>query len=216
MDDKIIAIKNWLGSGTINIFGIQFSGKDTLAVPLAKKLGAVFISSGDLIRAAANSEHDQRLRQAAIDSQTGILTPTDEFRALIVPHLKDERLTGKPLVLGSVGRWIGEEEPVMEALNEGGHPTKAVIVLHIPDEEIWRRWETVKHTRNGGRADDQDRQHVQRRLDEFQEKTLPVIDKYTELGLVIDIDATGTIENTFNLAIDRLYRRAIGSTNDAT
>ena len=111
MDDKIIAIKNWLGSGTINIFGIQFSGKDTLAVPLAKKLGAVFISSGDLIRVAANSEHDQRLRQAAIDSQTGILTPTDEFRALIVPHLKDERLTGKPLVLGSVGRWIGEEEP---------------------------------------------------------------------------------------------------------
>ena len=49
MDDKIIAIKNWLGSGAINIFGIQFSGKDTLAVPLAKKLGAVFISSGDLI-----------------------------------------------------------------------------------------------------------------------------------------------------------------------
>ena len=182
MVDKIEIIKQWLGSGAINIFGIQFSGKDTLGVPLAEKLGAVFISSGDLVRAAMHNEKDDRIRQAAIDSQTGILTPTDEFRQLIVPHLKDERLAGKPLVLGSVGRWIGEEDAVMEALNDGDHPLRAVIVLHIPIEEVWRRWDEVKHTRNGGRADDQDRSRVQLRLDEFQEKTVPVIQKYQQLG----------------------------------
>ena len=47
MVDKIEIIKQWLGSGAINIFGIQFAGKDTLGIPLAEKLGAVFISSGD-------------------------------------------------------------------------------------------------------------------------------------------------------------------------
>lgn len=208
MVDKIEIIKQWLGSGAINIFGIQFAGKDTLGIPLAEKLGAVFISSGDLVRAAMHNERDSRIRQAAIDSQTGILTPTDEFRQLIVPHLKDEKLAGKPLVLGSVGRWIGEEDAVMDALNEGGHPLKAVIVLHIPIEEVWRRWDEVKHTRNGGRADDQDRSRVQLRLDEFQEKTAPVIQKYQQLGLVIDIDATDTIEATFASAIDQLYLRA--------
>lgn len=208
MEDKIETIKRWLGSGAINIFGIQFSGKDTLGVPLAEKLGAVFISSGDLVRAAMHNEKDDRIRQAAIDSQTGILTPTDEFRQLIVPHLKDEKLAGKPLVLGSVGRWIGEEDAVMEALNDGDHPLRAVIVLHIPIEEVWRRWDEVKHTRNGGRADDQDRSRVQLRLDEFQKKTMPVIQKYQQLGLVIDIDATDTIEATFASAIDQLYLRA--------
>ena len=208
MEDKIETIKRWLGSGAINIFGIQFSGKDTLGVPLAEKLGAVFISSGDLVRAAMHNEKDDRIRQAAIDSQTGILTPTYEFRQLIVPHLKDERLAGKPLVLGSVGRWIGEEDAVMEALNDGNHPLRAVIVLHIPIDEVWRRWDEVKHTRNGGRADDQDRSRVQLRLDEFQEKTVPVIQKYQQLGLVIDIDATDTIEATFASAIDQLYLRA--------
>ena len=159
MVDKIEIIKQWLGSGAINIFGIQFSGKDTLGVPLAEKLGAVFISSGDLVRAAMHNEKDDRIRQAAIDSQTGILTPTDEFRQLIVPHLKDERLAGKPLVLGSVGRC------------------------------------------------------VQLRLDEFQEKTVPVIQKYQQLGLVIDIDATDTIEATFASAIDQLYLRATADIN---
>lgn len=214
MEDKIETVKRWLDSGAINIFGIQFAGKDTLGIPLAEKLGAVFISSGDLVRAAMHNERDSRIRQAAIDSQTGILTPTDEFRQLIVPHLKDEKLAGKPLVLGSVGRWIGEENAVMEALNNGNHPLKAVIVLHIPIDEVWRRWEDVKHTRNGGRADDQDRSRVQLRLDEFKEKTLPVIQKYEQLGLVIDIDATDTIEATFTAAINQLYLRATAETTD--
>ena len=209
MEDKISAIRSWLGSGAINIFGIQFSGKDTLGVPLAERLGAKFISSGDLVRAAMHNNDDPRIQQAALDTQTGILTPTDEFRQLIVPHLKDDRLSGMPLVLGSVGRWIGEEEVVMEALAEGGHPLRAVIVLNIPEEEVWRRWEEVKNTRNGGRQDDQDRSRVAKRLQEFEEKTIPVINKYTSLGIVINIDATGTIEETFNAAVDELYRRAV-------
>ena len=209
MENKISAIRSWLGSGAINIFGIQFSGKDTLGVPLAERLGAKFISSGDLVRAAMHNSDDSRIQQAALDTQTGILTPTDEFRQLIVPHLKDDRLSGMPLVLGSVGRWIGEEEVVMTALAEGGHPLRAVIVLDIPEEEVWRRWEVVKNTRNGGRQDDQDRSRVAKRLQEFKEKTVPVITKYASLGIVINIDATGTIEDTFNAAIDGLYRRAI-------
>lgn len=209
MENKILAIRSWLGSGAINIFGIQFSGKDTLGVPLAERLGAKFISSGDLVRAAMHNSNDSRIQQAALYTQTGILTPTDEFRQLIVPHLKDDRLSGMPLVLGSVGRWIGEEEVVMAALAEGGHPLHAVIVLNIPEEEVWRRWEEVKNTRNGGRQDDQDRSRVAKRLQEFKEKTVPVITKYASLGIVINVDATGTIEDTFNAAIDGLYRRAI-------
>ena len=208
MEDKISAIKQWLGNDAINIFGIQFSGKDTLGVPLAEKLGAKFISSGDLVRSAMKSSDDQRIRQAAIDSQQGILTPTDEFRQLIAPHLSDKQLSNQPLVLGSVGRWIGEEEVVMEALKRGGHRLKAVIVLNISEAEVWRRWEQVKDERNGGRADDISKERVQRRLDEYAEKTVPVIQKYHQLGLALDVDAGGTIKHTFDSAIDQLYRLA--------
>lgn len=208
MTGQINKIKQWLGTGSINIFGIQFSGKDTLGVPLARALDGVFVSSGDLVRAAVNNEADPKLRQAAIDSQVGVLTPTEQFRRLIIPHLKNPRLTGKPLVLGSVGRWIGEEEPVMAALDEGGHPLKVVIVLHISNDEVWRRWESVKETRNGGRADDQDRSRVKLRLDEFRQKTMPVIKKYRQLGYVIDIDASGTIEQTYASVINELAKRA--------
>ncbi|MDO4271618.1 MAG: nucleoside monophosphate kinase [Candidatus Saccharibacteria bacterium] len=211
MEEKLQTIRNWLGTGSINIFGIQFSGKDTLGVPLADKLGAEFVSSGDIARAAAEQHTDESVQQAAAQTSSGDLMPTNEFCQLIVPFLKDSRLDDKPLVLGSVGRWIGEEDTIMQALDAGGHQLKAVLVINIPEAEVWRRWEEVKNTRNGGRADDVDRDKVQRRLDEFYTKTEPVIAKYRELGYVVDIDATGTIPETFEQTVDKLYRRAIAS-----
>ena len=31
MEEKITVIKQWLGTGSINVFGLPFSGKDTVA-----------------------------------------------------------------------------------------------------------------------------------------------------------------------------------------
>ncbi len=206
MEDKIKSIKTWLGTGSINIFGIQFSGKDTLGVKLAELLNANFLSSGDLVRAAAKQDNSTEIRQAAIDSEQGILTPTEQFRKLIVPHLKDEHLAGKPLVLSSVGRWYGEEEVVMQALRESQHDLKAVIVLEISNDEVWRRWEASKdEPRNGGRVDDLDKAKVEKRLAEFYDKTVPVIEKYYSLGLARRINSEQSPESTLSAAIDYLY-----------
>lgn len=204
MDKKIELIRRWLGNGAINIFGIQFSGKDTLGVPLAKDLGANFISSGDIVRMAAAGHDDTNIQKAAQISNSGELTPTDHFKKLIVPYLEDKRLSGKPLVLDSVGRWHGEEETVMGALNIGGHPLKAVLILNIPEAEVWRRWELVKESRNGGRSDDKTKERVQHRLDEFKNKTLPVISYYRARNYTIAIDATGSIEETYRQVVDKL------------
>lgn len=209
MEDKIATIKKWLGTGSVNVFGIQFSGKDTLGHSLAGALDANFLGSGDLVRAAAKTDKSAEIRQAAKNSESGILTPTDQFRELIVPHLKDPELAGKPLILSSVGRWIGEEVVVMDALQQGHHDLKAVIVMNISEDEVWRRWEEVKDTRNGGRADDINKDKVERRLAEFAEKTKPVIDKYEQLGYAFEINAEQPIEQTFQTAIDGLYRKAV-------
>lgn len=209
MESKIRIIKQWLGTGSINIFGIQFSGKDTLGVKLAELLDANFLSSGDLVRAAAKKNSSAEIQQAAIDSEQGILTPTEQFRELIVPHLKDECLMGKPLVLSSVGRWYGEEEVVMQALRESRHDLKAVIVMEISLDEVWRRWELSKdEPRNGGRVDDLDKAKVNKRLTEFREKTIPVIEKYDQLGLSYHVNSEQSREDTLAEVVDHLYQLA--------
>ena len=57
MEEKIETIKEWLGTGSINIFGLPMSGKDTQGIKLAEALGAKFLSSGLIIRAIRFDRH---------------------------------------------------------------------------------------------------------------------------------------------------------------
>jgi adenylate kinase len=205
MDEKIQAIKTWLGAGSVNVFGIQFSGKDTVGHKLAKVLGAAFLSSGDIVRAARENSANQQIRAAAEVSDSGVLTPTDEFKELIVPYLYAPELDGKALILSTVGRWIGEEQPVMAALKRGGHDTKAVILLKISEDEVWQRWRIARDSRNGGRDDDVSEAKVQTRLDEFHNKTLPVIEIYRQMGILIEINGQQSRDQVFAAVIDKLY-----------
>jgi adenylate kinase len=207
MEDKIQAIKTWLGSGSINIFGMAFSGKDTVGKQLAGLLDAEFLSSGDIVRAARASTSDSQIRLAALESDSGVWTPTEEFKQLIVPYLYDEKLDGRALILSMVGRWIGEEEPVMNALARGGHDTKAVVLLNVDEDEIWRRWALANDpdARNAGRADDSDKAKVQGRLDSYQDKTLPVIEIYRKLGMLIEIDGQQPRGAVFDRVVEELY-----------
>ena len=58
MEEKINLIKRWLGTGSINIFGMPFSGKDTVGVRLAQDLNGRFLSSGLIMRAAEENDKD--------------------------------------------------------------------------------------------------------------------------------------------------------------
>ncbi|MDR1197015.1 MAG: nucleoside monophosphate kinase [Candidatus Nomurabacteria bacterium] len=208
MDEKKLdIIKEWLGSGSINIFGVQFSGKDTVGKRLAAALGAEFISSGDIIRTTREKTDDARMVEAIKVSDSGREMPTDEFRDLILPYLYDERLDGRALILSSVGRWIGEEEPVMAALQRGGHDLKVVINLDISEAEIWQRWKIANgaNDRNAGRADET-AAGLQTRLDEFRDKTLPVIAKFRQMELLIEINGQATRDQVFDEVIDKLYK----------
>ena len=206
MEDKIAEIKKWLGTGSINIFGIQFSGKDTVGKRLADAIGAEFLSSGDIVRSARDNSKDSNIRRAAQVSESGALTPMDEFLELIVPYMYDEKIAGKALVLSSVGRWIGEEGPVLEALRKGEHDTKAVLLLNVSEDEVWHRWrEAQGDTRNTGRTDDMDEEKVAKRISEFRDKTLPVIQVYRKMEILLDINGQQDRDTVFNDVIDRLY-----------
>lgn len=204
MEDKVLQIKKWLGTGSINVFGIQFSGKDTVGKRLANTLSAEFLSSGDIVRAARENAENDNIKRAAKLSDSGVLTPTEEFKELIVPYLYDARLSGKPLILSTVGRWIGEEVPVLEALNRGHHATKAVVLLNISEDEVWRRWQIARNTRNGGRADDMDEEKVARRISEYNAKTLPVIEVYRRMGILLEIDGEQDRDKVFSDLINIL------------
>ena len=82
MEQNISTIKDWLGTGSINIFGLPFSGKDTVGIRLAEDLGAKFLSSGLILRHIA--EEDQDL---AKEMKQGLLADTNKFLDSALPYL---------------------------------------------------------------------------------------------------------------------------------
>lgn len=193
MDNNIAIIRQWLGTGSINVFGLPFSGKDTVGIRLAETLGAKFLSSGLILRAAEKQDSD-----LLKEMSSGMLANTDKFRTIVLPYLSRQDLEGFPLVLSSVGRWEGEEYDVMVAANDAGHPIKAAVLLNVSEAEVSKRWEDARVIQDRGqREDDRERKVLDTRIEEFISKTMPVIETYRKRGILIPINAHGTKDEVF-------------------
>lgn len=204
-NEKIQTIKEWLGTGSINIFGLPMSGKDTQGIKLAEALDAKFLSSGMIIRAMEN-ETKQKL------SDKGNLIPTNIFYNWVLPYFERRDLFNYPLILSSIGRWSGEENQVMSVAAGAGHEIKAVIILNISEADVEARFNEAKVLNDRGeRADDKDLNIFHTRLQEFREKTLPVLQHYNTLGLLIKVNGDQTREAVFNELVEKLYAKTLRS-----
>ena len=184
MNEQIQKISDWLGTGSINIFGFPFAGKDTQGNILAGMFGGIMISGGDILRHDHGNEKVQQIMA------TGGIIPSELFEEIVLPYFSRPELKGKPLILSEVGRMQGEEQVIIRATTSSGHPIKALVLLQLTEAEVWRRFDEAKleHDR-GNRADDR-KEVLQTRLDKFYSKVVPVIDFYRKQGLLIEIDGS--------------------------
>ena len=205
MEEKIKAIKAWLGTGSINIFGLPMSGNDTQGIRLAEAIGGKFLSSGLIIRAM-----EENTKKSYSDK--GALIPTNVFYEWVLPYFERRDLFDYPLILSSIGRWYGEEDAVMTAAASGGHEIKAVILLNISEADAETRFDVAKTLGDrGDRADDKDIEIFRTRLEEFRTKTAPVLQHYKELGLLININGDQTRDAVFAELVEKLYAKTLES-----
>lgn len=202
MEEKISIIKDWLGTGSINIFGLPMSGKDTQGIKLAEALDGKFLSSGFIIR-AMEKETKQKY------TENGELIPTDIFYEWVLPYFKRPDLADYPLILSSIGRWHGEEDKVIEAASDANHDIKAAIILNVSESDVESRFQKSKSLQDRGtRQDDKDLDVFKTRIKEFREKTAPVLQRYLSLGLAIEINGVQTREAVFNEIVEKLADKA--------
>lgn len=195
---QIELIKHWLGTGSINIFGLPYAGKDTHAEELAVQLDGTVLGGGDILRNSVIPEHVRK------ELDAGKLAPTQDYIDIVLPYLSKQEFAGRPLILSSVGRWHGEEEGVIQAAKASGHEIKVVVYMSIDKDVALERWEHAqKHATRGERADDA--QHIlDTRFAEFAEKTLPVIDHYRDAGLLIEIDGKPDVARVSQSILDAI------------
>ena len=186
--DNIDKIKNWLGSGSINIFGKPLAGKDSQCKILAELLGGNALGAGEIFRGSDMPDHVKECMK------NGNLVPTQDFIDIVLPFLGQKRLAEKPLILSSLGCWHGEEEGVVGAVESAGHPFKLAIYLDLPDEELFKRLQLVEQQADRvGRQNDKP-EVLENRLIEYVNKTYPVLEHYREMGMLVNANGVGTRE----------------------
>ena len=85
MEEQLQTIKKWLGTGSINIFGLPMSGKDTVGVRLAEALNGKFLSSGLIVRALEKSTNQDI-------TGNGKLMPQNLFYDWVLPYFEKKEL----------------------------------------------------------------------------------------------------------------------------
>ncbi len=201
-DPRIDAIKGWLGTGSINLFGRPFAGKDTQGEKLADMLGGKLVGGGDILRHYPDQATLKKLLS------TGELIPTDMYLKIVLPYLSRNDLAVYPFILSSVGRMDGEQEAIMQATRETNHPIKAVVNLELNEDEVRRRFDAAQKLADRGERDDDSLDALEVRLKEFREKTVPVVDYYNKVGLLISVDGTGSREAITEHILETLYKKA--------
>lgn len=198
MEEQLKLIKKWLGTGSINIFGLPMSGKDTVGVRLAEAIDGKFLSSGLIARTLEKSANQNI-------TGSGKLMPSNLFYDWVLPYFEKKELWEYPLVLSSIGRWEGEEDQVMSVARASGHPIRAVIMLQLSEQDAIERWEAAKLLNDRGlREDDTNPEVFQTRINEYREKTVPVLRHYQELGLLVLVKADVPRDQVFANVIEAL------------
>ncbi|MBP9813318.1 nucleoside monophosphate kinase [Candidatus Nomurabacteria bacterium] len=202
MNNQQKTISDWLKTGSINIFGLPFAGKDTQGKILAEMFNGVVISGGDILR---SNKDNQELQQIMASGQ---IIPSDLWEQIVVPYLANSEFDNKPIILSEVGRLAGEELVVEKATKEAGHEQKAVILLNLSDEEVWNRFEASQKSQDRGQRADDNKAVIQTRLDSYHNLVKPVIDYYRQNGSLIEIDGSLAKEEVTAAILDALELRA--------
>lgn len=184
----------------IVLLGPPGSGKGTQAAMLVKHLGISHISTGALLREAAQNGTELGLKAKAITDK-GELVPDD-----VVLDMLEERLNKSDVengfILDGYPRNLAQAKSLEGVLKRIDQPADEAILVDIDAEQIVKR--IAKRAKEEGRADDTE-ETVRNRLRVYAEQTAPVADFYAERGLLTRVLGDG--------AIDEIHQRILSVLN---
>ena len=203
----------------IIMLGAPGAGKGTQAKKIAEKYQIPHISTGDIFR--ANIKNGTELgKKAKTYMDQGLLVPDELVVDLVVDRIGQEDCT-KGYVLDGFPRTIPQAEALDKALAELGQKMDFAVDVEVPDENIINRMsgrracvgcgatyhlvyaptkmENVCDNCGGELVlrDDDKPETVKKRLDVYHEQTQPLIEYYTNSGILKTVDGTADIGDVF-------------------
>jgi adenylate kinase len=188
------------------LLGAPGSGKGTQGTRLAERYHAPHVSTGDLLRAQV-AEGTELGRQAQPYMERGDLVPDELILGMVLDGVLGPD-SPPSYVLDGFPRTVAQAKAAYEQAVASDRVLDAVVCLDIDHDELLARIE--QRGQDSGRVDDA-AQTVLHRIEEYEQKTLPLLDYYGGRDILIRIDAVGDVDDVtarIVAALDALPPRA--------
>ena len=174
----------------IALFGPPGAGKGTQSEFIIKQYDLCYISTGDLLRKEIAEK--TKLGQVAENIIAAGQLVSDE----IIVQLIEKTIVTNPYTNGFL--FDGFPRTYMQAYILDGlmiqHHTSLNCLINLQVDQELSVERLLERGKSSGRADD-NKKVIRKRLEEYNEKTLPVLKYYEEKGLLKEVDGNTTIEN---------------------
>ncbi|MFC2056383.1 adenylate kinase [Chloroflexota bacterium] len=209
----------------IVFLGAPGAGKGTQAARVAQELNLAHIATGDLFRQAQEQRTDLAI-EAKSYMEKGMLVPDEITIRMVFERISDPDCEGG-VIFDGFPRNMEQAEALDKALAEQGKTIDKVIYIKVSEEELLKRlsgrWicrqcqtpyhEVSSPPKVGGECDqcggelyqrpDDTLETVKKRLQVYFGETASLIDYYTQVGKLLEIDGEGSM--------DEVKRRIVGS-----
>lgn len=212
----------------IIMLGAPGAGKGTQAKKIAAKYSIPHISTGDIFR--ANIKNGTELgKKAKTFMDQGLLVPDELVVDLVVDRVKQDDCS-RGYVLDGFPRTIPQAEALDAALAKINEKMDYAINVEVPDSNIVNRMSGRRACLSCGATyhivhiptkvegicdvcggelvlrDDDKPETVLKRLNVYHEQTQPLIEYYTNRGILVEVDGTLDMDDVFNAIVNSIEK----------
>lgn len=187
------------------LFGIQGSGKGTQAKKIAEEFDYDIFEAGGELRAIAASGSDLGNTVKSYIDQ-GELVP-HEIIISVVKEAISKRDADQKILFDGIPRDENQMQDFDGIMQELGREFRCIQIELDLEEGVQR---ILKRAEIEGRTDDASEDTIRKRMNTFEEKTMPVIQSYEERGRLTKVDGMGSVEDIFGRISESLRWEGFG------
>lgn len=184
----------------IVLFGPPGAGKGTQSQKLIDKYGLIHLSTGDILRSEIARGTALGMEAKHIMDRGDLVS--DEIVIGMIERKIDENPNANGFIFDGFPRTQAQAVALDDLLQKKGTAISAMLALEVDNDELVKR--LLLRGKDSGRPDDQDESIIRNRVNEYNNKTLPLKKYYSEQTKFHSINGIGGVDSIFGALVERI------------
>lgn len=178
----------------IVLFGPPGAGKGTQSEKIIAKYKLVHISTGDLFRKHLSEGTELGLLAKKYMNE-GHLVPDEVVIGMVKEKINENRMVSG-FIFDGFPRTVPQAKALEGFLKQINAQINGMVALEVTEDELRAR--LLERGKTSGRADDQDMEKINTRIQVYHNETTPVAEYYKAKGKYHGVYGIGAIDEIFN------------------